>query len=104
MFDVLTMVCVTVVVDAVPIVFIPNWQLSVAIAVCGTPGEPLPIVHVAITGADDPGFDPGIAGVGLEVHVGFVPGKLIYTFERLCWTGDRIETGVWTWPLTQPLE
>lgn len=45
MFGVLTMVCVTVVVDAVPIVFIPNWQLSVAMAVCGTPGEPLPIVQ-----------------------------------------------------------
>ena len=71
--------------------FIPNWLLSVAMAVGGTPGEPLPVVHVPITGADDPGFNPGIAGIGLEVHVGFVPGKLIYTFERLCRTGDRIE-------------
>ena len=80
MFGVLAMVCVTVVDDALHIVFIPNWQLSVAMAVGGTPGEPLPVVvHVAITGADDSGFDPGIAGVGLEVHVGFVPGKLIYT-------------------------
>ena len=73
--------------------FIPNWQLSVAMAVGCTPGEPLPVVHVAITGADDPGFDPGIAGVGLEVHVGIVPVKLIYTFDRLCRTGDRIGLG-----------
>ena len=94
MFGVLAMVCVTVVVDAVHIVFIPNWQLSVAMEVGGTPGEPLPFIHVAITSADDPGIDPGIAGVGLEVHVGFVPCKLIYTFERLCRTGDRIETWV----------
>jgi hypothetical protein len=80
MFGVLAMVCVNVVVEAVHIVFIPNWQLYVAMAVGGTPGEPLPVMHVSITGADDPGFDPGIAGVGFEVHVGFVPGKLIYTF------------------------